>query len=395
MAKFFKVPFATDGDRTEIPEAAQPDGAVSYTDGWTLDYQLDPEDPDVKYPERDKMNQFFYDVSDAIKQYQTFGFPDFITSSDNGGSPYSYSINAFVRYSGSIYYSLENSNTAEPSDASKWAQFAPFVVPTGVIWEYDAATLPSGWLWADGRTIGSASSGGTARANSDTQALFIQIWTDFPNSIRPIQDSSGSPTSRGASAAADFAANKRLPVADRRGRIGVGKDNMGGTAADRITEAGSGIAGTTLGATGGAQNVVLTEANLAAHTHGAGTLSTASAGSHAHGGATVGHALTPSEGPSHTHLCAASSSAVDPLQSTTPISSTTIGGSLRGVQGGTATVGVSSSPSGGGNGAAHSHSINTDGTHTHTMSGAVSSTGSSSAHLNVQPCAITNYIIKL
>ena len=45
---------------------------------------------------------------------------------------------------------------------------------------------------------------------------------------------------------------------DLRGRIPVGLDNMGGTAASRITAAGSGITGTTVGATGGAETVTLT-----------------------------------------------------------------------------------------------------------------------------------------
>lgn len=49
---------------------------------------------------------------------------------------------------------------------------------------------------------------------------------------------------------------------DYRGRGFAGVDNMGGTAANRITAGGSGIAGTTLGATGGDQL-------LQAHGHGA------------------------------------------------------------------------------------------------------------------------------
>ena len=40
---------------------------------------------------------------------------------------------------------------------------------------------------------------------------------------------------------------------DKRGRVSIGKDDMGGSAANRVTSGGSGIAGTTLGAAGGSQ----------------------------------------------------------------------------------------------------------------------------------------------
>ena len=67
-------------------------------------------------------------------------------------------------------------------------------------------------------------------------------------------------------------------VPDLRGRIRIGKDNMGGSTAGRVTNAGSGITGTTLGDTGGAETVTMARANMpnisltdsisvAAHTH--------------------------------------------------------------------------------------------------------------------------------
>jgi microcystin-dependent protein len=54
---------------------------------------------------------------------------------------------------------------------------------------------------------------------------------------------------------------------DIRGRAIFALDNMGGTAAGRITSGGSGIAGATLGATGGAETVTLTTAQIPAHIH--------------------------------------------------------------------------------------------------------------------------------
>lgn len=55
-------------------------------------------------------------------------------------------------------------------------------------------------------------------------------------------------------------------VPDLRGRAPHGKDNMGGTAINRVT-ASSGITGTTLGAAGGTEVHTLTTAQMPSHTH--------------------------------------------------------------------------------------------------------------------------------
>lgn len=134
-------------------------------------------------------------------------------------------------------------------------------VPTGSIQDYLGSTAPSGFVLASGRTIGDASSSATERANADTSALFTLLWNSYDNSILAV---SGG---RGASAAADFAAHKTIVVPDLRGRGRVGKDDMGGTAANRITASGSGITGTTLGASGGAETHTLLTAQMPSHTH--------------------------------------------------------------------------------------------------------------------------------
>jgi microcystin-dependent protein len=54
---------------------------------------------------------------------------------------------------------------------------------------------------------------------------------------------------------------------DLRGRGVYGLDNMGGSAANRITTAGSGIDGTVPNNSCGAQNTSLATGNLPAHTH--------------------------------------------------------------------------------------------------------------------------------
>lgn len=67
-------------------------------------------------------------------------------------------------------------------------------------------------------------------------------------------------------------------VPDLRGRVPVGLDNMGG-----VTDAGRLSVANTLGGSGGAEMHQLTTSELPSHTHGDGSLATASAGAHTHG----------------------------------------------------------------------------------------------------------------
>lgn len=137
-------------------------------------------------------------------------------------------------------------------------------VQPGVMMPYVGAAAPAGYVLASGKTIGNASSGASERANADTEALFVLLWNSWSNTELPIQDSSGNPTTRGASASADFAADKRLPLPDLRGRIPVGKDDMGGTTAGRMTVA---VSGTTLGASGGGEVHTLVVSEMPVHSH--------------------------------------------------------------------------------------------------------------------------------
>lgn len=350
---FFRTPFATSGDTTDVPNDAQPDGSVSYTDGFGPDYQADPMDPDVLYPERPIINDLFKVITGALQILQVHGFPDFITSADNDGSPYSYDMNAWVRYSdGNVYYSLVNSNTALPTDNTKWAMFAaPQAFQTGDMLMWEDTTLRSGgWIWANGTTVGSASSGATGRANADTADLFAQIWRVFPNSIRPIQDSSGAASTRGVSAAADFAANKRLPTRDMRGNVPAGWTTMGGVSAsgNLSTANGLGVDGSVLGATGGeGLGHTPTTAETASHTHNGTGMTTNTAGLHSH------------------NLQTASGSGANSY----------IGVDAQAPLGSTAT--------------------DTSGLHSHTISGNTQSTGSGQAFNVVQPTTICNFIVKL
>jgi hypothetical protein len=107
------------------------------------------------------------------------------------------------------------------------------VASTGdVKWRLEDDTI-AGWVRVNGRTIGNASSGASERANADTQALFIYIWTTFSqpsaNVFCPVVGGIGT------GALADFNANKQITLLDARDRTIVGLDTMGNAARNGFT----------------------------------------------------------------------------------------------------------------------------------------------------------------
>lgn len=71
-------------------------------------------------------------------------------------------------------------------------------------------------------------------------------------------------------------------IGDGRGFVLAGKDNMGGTAASRLTLAVSGVDGTKLGWGAGSQSVALTTSQIPAHTHSGTTGAMNANASHSH-----------------------------------------------------------------------------------------------------------------
>ena len=92
-------------------------------------------------------------------------------------------------------------------------------VPTGTLRLTLQTTAAPGWvaMWIPGGSIGNAASGGTARADADTVNLFVYLYDLFAS--LEVQDQSGTPVPRGASAAADYAANRRLVLPDYQSRV--------------------------------------------------------------------------------------------------------------------------------------------------------------------------------
>jgi len=203
------------------------------------------------------------------------------------------------------------------------AATSSYVPPIGGGMEFWGSTPPPKWLLAHGQAL----------SRITYAQLFAVMGTNF--------------------GAGDGSTTFNVP--DVRGRTIVGKDNMGGTSADRLTALSGGVNGDVLGAVGGAQSHALTEAELAAHTHpvtGTGSGTAASSGS------------------AHTHNV--------PIQ--IHIDGFTSGPQDIGMITGGATA------------------TETDGAHTHTvsvtsLSATATSTGSGAAHNNVQPTIVANYII--
>lgn len=107
--------------------------------------------------------------------------------------------------------------------------------PTGSVIAFAGSTAPSRWLLCYGQAV----------SRTTYSGLFSVISTTY--------------------GAGDLSTTFNVP--DLRGRAAFGKDDMGGSAANRITAAGCGITGTTLGASGGEQTHTLTTTEMPAHTH--------------------------------------------------------------------------------------------------------------------------------
>ena len=115
-------------------------------------------------------------------------------------------------------------------------------VPIGSSIPHQVSALPVGYEWPNGQTLGSAS-------------------TNYPDF---------------------YAANGNSGVVhDDRGRAVAGKDDMGGSSANRLTNFSGGLDGDTLGATGGSESHTITTTQIAKHTH-TGTTNTTGAHTHSY-----------------------------------------------------------------------------------------------------------------
>lgn len=129
MPKYYIYPFGVSGDLTPILDPTQPEGMVSYQQGFTINYQANLNtDPDARPVPRAQFNQLMYDVTANLQQYQQYSIPRYITSADNGGTPFAYPLFSVVRYNpGSgdhIYMNIVAGNTNNPA-ISGWITGTP------------------------------------------------------------------------------------------------------------------------------------------------------------------------------------------------------------------------------------------------------------------------------
>lgn len=180
--------------------------------------------------------------------------------------------------SGRINFSTADNNTSDPDGATPTNWMSGDLITgldsTGEFrWRPTEETLP-GWVKANKLTIGNASSNATGRANADAYRLFKWHWSNFSNTQCQVYTSAGAPTTRGASADADWSANKSIETVDMRGTNPIGMDTMGGAATTRLASVpavsgSAAVAGSVLG-----ENLhTLLQAETPSHSHSGTTAS--------------------------------------------------------------------------------------------------------------------------
>ena len=270
---------------------------------------------------------------------------------------------------------------------------------TGDVMWIPASGTKTAWVRLNGRTIGNAASGATERANADTSALFAFLWANNSNTICPV---SGG---RGATAVADYAANKTIQLVDMRGRVPSGLDDMGNSAADvlqvstTVTTVNASTSATVASATGLFVGQYIVSTNIptgttvtaingttvtmsnAATAGASGTAARFSIVADAQvpgsAGGDEGVTLTTQGLPSHTHTGTTSTNGAHThdynFPATSPSFTPGAGNGLIGPGAATATT--------------------SNGSHNHTFTS--DATGSGLAHNNVQPTAVGTFYQKL
>jgi len=271
---------------------------------------------------------------------------------------------------GSILWEADNITLTDPVVVDPGAGENTSSVPTGAMIQFYATGSRAGYVRANGRSIGNATSGATERAASDTLALYLSLW----NEDSALVVANG----RGASAQADYDAGKALSLPDTRGRGLFSMDGMGAGASGAYQGVSWNTSGSSvkLGSTAGIASVMISEANLPAHSHTA-TVSMQGAGGFSVDG-TTGTASS-----NHTHSI--------PIQGV----NVTVGGpsSIFYVD---PNQNFSTSFPTSTNGAAHSHGFNVSRPdHTHTATATVANTGSGTPLPIVPPLMLVTTYIKL
>ena len=222
-----------------------------------------------------------------------------------------------------------------------WTQ----IVPVGVVQQYAGTTAPAGYLLCNGASFSSVTYGDLATVVGDTYGTHSGTTYYLP---------------------------------DLRTRIAVGQAASGTFA--------------TLGATGGAETHTLTTAQLALHSHPMGSVTATATGSAV--SITGGDHSHPISDPTHAHgplspnnFFVVQKSSGNGYSVSTNYTGSSEGGNVTGTAASGTGITVNS--------AGHSHTLTvTQPTITPTVAANTGNTGSGSAHNNLQPYIVLNYIIK-
>jgi len=166
---------------------------------------------------------------------------------------------------GRVWRSTVDNNVTNPDDQTgatvSWAVQVG-TNPAGTPIPSFSSTAPPGSVLANGSTVGNASSNATLRANVDTYWLFSFLWTAC--SACNMFNSGGGSVGRGATAIADWNANRQIATPDMRGRGVIGVD----VSTSRLTGVPVINGSTTTGASALGENThALTVGELASHSH--------------------------------------------------------------------------------------------------------------------------------
>lgn len=240
--KYFKYAWATEGGNTAPISDTDVSPVCSYQDGFTVNYEEALTVSGALPVPRGQTNQYLFDITSNLKNWQENGIYPFITASVNGGTAFPYTAGAVCAYDAGdgngiqVWQSLVISNTQTPGAGTQWRSLSTGGIPIGGLLEFAGAAVPTNYFLCDGRAV----------SQTTYAALYAAIGDVWLNTTTP-----------------PGTGNFNIP--DFRRFVSMGSGGTAGTA--------PGVLGTTVGSTGGQESHVQTAAEMAVHNHnGVGTV---------------------------------------------------------------------------------------------------------------------------